>query len=198
MSYRESQDDLSGKRRQRDRGCERQHRRCAAKATKTNTRSCAHRTQLLSSSTAARVFRHLLAGGGQGGLYPAWLLAMSIDPQGRVASSNQLLDSSTQDGGHCVERLPGIHARLVEDVFQLCYGSAERAHLRIRHDVNEYADQDNGCAHSAKISRVRAPDAVEAIAVEIFRQCECSGQVVSMAVIDRGPGLTECGSRSFI
>jgi len=56
-----------------------------------------------------------------------------------------------------------------------------------------------------KISRVRAPDAVEAIAVEIFRQCECSGQVVSMAVIDRGPGLTdrgpgltECGSRSFI
>jgi hypothetical protein len=66
-------------------------------------------------------------------------------------------------------------------------------------------NQDNGCAHSAKISRVRAPDAVEAIAVEIFRQCECSGQVVSMAVIDRGPGLTdrgpgltECGSRSFI
>jgi hypothetical protein len=35
-----------------------------------------------------------------------------------------------------------------------------------------------------KISRVRAPDAVEAIAVEIFRQCECSGQVVSMTVIE--------------
>jgi hypothetical protein len=76
--------------------------------------------------------------------------------------------------------------------------AAPSAHLKIRHDVNEYANQDNGCAHSAKISRVRAPDAVEAIAVEIFRQCECSGQVVSMAVIDRGPRLTECGSRSFI
>jgi hypothetical protein len=36
------------------------------------------------------------------------------------------------------------------------------------------------------MSRVRAADAVEAIAVEVFRQCECSGQLVSMAVINRG------------
>ena len=32
---------------------------------------------------------------------------------------------------------------------------------------------------------MRAADAVEAIAVEIFRQCECSGQPVTMRVIDR-------------
>jgi len=32
---------------------------------------------------------------------------------------------------------------------------------------------------------VRAADAVEAIAVEIFRQCECSGQPVSMPLINR-------------
>ena len=33
--------------------------------------------------------------------------------------------------------------------------------------------------------RVRAAEATEAIAVEVFRQCECSGQPVSMAVIER-------------
>jgi hypothetical protein len=32
---------------------------------------------------------------------------------------------------------------------------------------------------------VRAADAVEAIAVEIFRQCECSGQPVTMSMIER-------------
>ena len=32
---------------------------------------------------------------------------------------------------------------------------------------------------------MRAADAVEAIAIEVFRQCECSGQPVSMPVIDR-------------
>jgi hypothetical protein len=32
---------------------------------------------------------------------------------------------------------------------------------------------------------VRAAEATEAIAVEVFRQCECSGQPVSMAVINR-------------
>jgi hypothetical protein len=35
------------------------------------------------------------------------------------------------------------------------------------------------------IKRVRAADAVEAIAVEVFRQCECSGQPVTMSVINR-------------
>ena len=34
-------------------------------------------------------------------------------------------------------------------------------------------------------NRVRAADAVEAIAVEVFRQCECGGQPLSMAVINR-------------
>jgi hypothetical protein len=37
----------------------------------------------------------------------------------------------------------------------------------------------------ATLTAVRAADAVEAIAVEIWRQCECSGQLVSMAVINR-------------
>ena len=36
-----------------------------------------------------------------------------------------------------------------------------------------------------RLSGVRAADAVEAIAVEVFRQCECSGQLVSMPVITR-------------
>jgi hypothetical protein len=37
----------------------------------------------------------------------------------------------------------------------------------------------------ATLIAVRAADAVEAIAVEVFRQCECSGQLVSMSVINR-------------
>jgi hypothetical protein len=32
---------------------------------------------------------------------------------------------------------------------------------------------------------VRASHAIEAIAAEVFRQCECSGQLVSMPVIHR-------------
>jgi hypothetical protein len=35
------------------------------------------------------------------------------------------------------------------------------------------------------ISRVRTADATEAIAVEIFRQAESSGQLVTMSVIER-------------
>jgi hypothetical protein len=37
----------------------------------------------------------------------------------------------------------------------------------------------------ATLIAVRAADAVEAIAVEVFRQCECSGQLVNMSVINR-------------
>jgi hypothetical protein len=40
-------------------------------------------------------------------------------------------------------------------------------------------------ASGARLDAVRAADAVEAIAVEIFRQCGCSGQPVSMSVINR-------------
>ena len=40
-------------------------------------------------------------------------------------------------------------------------------------------------AAGASFTPVRAAEATEAIAVEVFRQCECSGQPVSMAVINR-------------
>jgi hypothetical protein len=32
---------------------------------------------------------------------------------------------------------------------------------------------------------VRAADAVDAIAVEVFRQCECSGRAITMSMIER-------------
>ena len=43
------------------------------------------------------------------------------------------------------------------------------------------------CGHAtgATLSDVRAAEATEAIAVEVFRQCERSGQLVSMTVINR-------------
>jgi len=43
------------------------------------------------------------------------------------------------------------------------------------------------CGHAtgATLSDVRAAEATEAIAVEVFRQRECSGQLVSMTVINR-------------
>ena len=37
----------------------------------------------------------------------------------------------------------------------------------------------------ATLTAMRAADAVEAVAVEVFRQCECSGQLVSMAMVAR-------------
>ena len=42
-----------------------------------------------------------------------------------------------------------------------------------------------GHASGATLSDVRAAEATEAIAVEVFPRCECSGQLVSMTVINR-------------
>ena len=42
-----------------------------------------------------------------------------------------------------------------------------------------------GTAWLRHTERVRAAEATEVVAVEVFRQYECSGQPVSMAVINR-------------
>lgn len=53
-------------------------------------------------------------------------------------------------------------------------------------------DAPSGCCELSRVNSpgatlgaVRTADAVEAIAVEVFRQCECSGEPVTMSVIDR-------------